>query len=191
MLVTLRTRLLLMILVVMAPAAVFIAIEARTTYDTALRALYESQTMVATNAGLRIHLDLESSGRVLTTLTSAAASSKDEHDCDTVFARALPFAPGTVAVRARRPDGVVCEAVEPERRRDAPALFQMLDKADFSATAGHQAPAGPKSVRFASALSAGVRYLIATITIENEGREISQQEVRAKLAPIQQVKSPS
>lgn len=31
---------------------------------------------------------------------------------------------------------------------------------------------------------------IATITIENEGREISQQEVRAKLAPIQQVTAP-
>ncbi|CAL8470572.1 g10114 [Coccomyxa elongata] len=29
---------------------------------------------------------------------------------------------------------------------------------------------------------------IATITIENEGREISQQEVRAKLAPIQQAR---
>lgn len=32
---------------------------------------------------------------------------------------------------------------------------------------------------------------IATITIENEGREMSQKEVRAKLEPIQQVTSSS
>jgi hypothetical protein len=32
---------------------------------------------------------------------------------------------------------------------------------------------------------------IATITIENEGREMSQKEVRAKLEPIQQVSSSS
>ena len=177
MLVTLRTRLLLMILVVMAPAAVFIAIEARTTYDTALRALHDSQTMVAMNAGLRIHLDLESSGRLLTTLTSAAASSKNEHDCDMVFARALPFAPGTVAVRARRPDGIVCQAAAPERRNDAPALFQMLDKADFSTPPGSAALRNTRETRFASALSAGVRYLIASIAIENEDAQETTGEL--------------
>jgi two-component sensor histidine kinase len=177
MLATLRTRLLLMILVVMAPAAVFIAIEARTTYDTALRALHESQAMVATNASMRIRLDLESSGRVLTTLTSAAASSKDEHDCDTVFARALPFAPGMVAVRARRSDGVVCQAVETERRQDAPALYQMLDKADFSASAGDDFAGDLKEIRFGSAIAAGVRYLIATIGIDGEGQKTTGEIV--------------
>ena len=31
---------------------------------------------------------------------------------------------------------------------------------------------------------------IATITVENEGREMSQKEVRARLEPIQQVSTP-
>ncbi len=32
--------------------------------------------------------------------------------------------------------------------------------------------------------------IIATIAIENEGREMSQKEVKARLEPIQQVSTP-
>jgi two-component sensor histidine kinase len=158
-----------MILVVMMPAAAFIAIEARTAYDTALGALHESQRMLAANAAMRVRFDLEASGRVLTTLMSAAASSKDRHDCDTVFARALPFAPGIVAVRVRRPDGLSCQAIEQVLQPEAPALLRMFDEADGPAQAAGELRGGVKEVRFTSSMAAGAHYLIASVGLDGDG----------------------
>jgi two-component sensor histidine kinase len=163
MLSTLRIRLLIMILVVMVPAAVFIAVEARTTYDTALRALHDAHAMAAANVGMRIRLGLESSGRVLTTLISVADSNKNKQDCDTAFARALPFAPSVVAVRAHRPDGGMCAAVDPAYKHDAAALLGLPDTMDLPAPHNGQLPSALKNIQVGSGVANGVRYLVASV----------------------------
>lgn len=126
MLRSLRLRLLAMILVVMAPLAVFIAIEARTTYDTAIQALHASQQAVAVNVGIQMRIGLATGRRVLTTLMSATENISDPLVCDRTLARALFFAPGTVAVEVRRKDGLKCSALAPDQTAKGPALQEML-----------------------------------------------------------------
>ncbi len=164
MLSTLQLRLLAMILVILAPLAAFISIGARTTYDTALRALQTSESSVVTNVGAQLRIGLAASRRVLTTLAAAAdLSDGTPESCNRIFARSIAASPGSVAVRVKRGDGMVCSAVKDSHATDAQAIFALFDQVGKGAPPKETMPGYTGTAWFDSGRAGTSNYFVVKI----------------------------